>query len=182
MGIWDLPESLNICGVSYNINADFRDILTIIKHLEDADNPEWLRWKIAVAVFYDGDIPDECAYEAMQKMAEFIAYEKQSNRPAPQLIDWEQDASAIISGVNKVAGCEIRSLRFLHWWTFLGYFNEIGEGQFHTIVSIRDKKSRGKKLEKWEQEYYQENKSRIDLKKKHTSEEIKQIENLKKWL
>lgn len=182
MSIWNLPESITVGGIDYHINADFRDILTVIKHLENENNPEWLRWKIAVAVFYDGEIPDEYAQEAMQKMAEFISYENANDRPGPKLIDWEQDASAIVSGVNKVCGKEIRSMRFLHWWTFLGYFNEIGEGQLQTIVSIRDKKKRGKKLEKWEQEYYRDNKSKIDIQKKYTTEEIEQIENLKKWL
>ena len=182
MSIWNLPETIMVGNCEYKIHADFRDVLAVIGHLENENNPEWLRWKIAVAVFYDGSIPDNYAQEAMQKMADFIAYEKSNDKPGPRLIDWEQDASAIISGINKVSGFEIRSHRFLHWWTFLSYFNEIGEGQLHTIVSIRDKKKRGKKLEKWEQEYYRENKEKIDIQKHHTDEELEEIENLKKWL
>ena len=42
---------------------------------------------------------------------------------------------------------------------------------FSNILSIRIKKSKGKKLEKWEQEFYRENKSLIDLKRKLTAEE-----------
>lgn len=182
MSTWNLPESIVVGGIEYSIRADYRDILTVINHLEDESNPNWLRWRIAVAVFYDGIIPDEHAQEAMQKMADFIAYENDNNHPGPKLIDWEQDASAIVSGVNKVCGSEIRSMRFLHWWTFLGYFNEIGEGQLQTIVAIRDKKKRGKKLEKWEQEYYRDNKSKIDIQRKYTSDELEQMESMKKWL
>lgn len=182
MSIWHLPESIAVGGIEYPINADFRDILLIISHLENPDDPEWLRWQIAVALFYRGEIPDKDAPEAMQALADFIAYEKSKDRPGPKLIDWEQDASAIISGVNRVSGCEVRSVPFLHWWTFLGYFHEIGEGQLQTIVSIRDKKKRGKKLEKWEQEYYRDNKSKIDLRTRYTAEELEQIESMKKWL
>ena len=97
-------------------------------------------------------------------------------------MDWEQDAHAIIADVNKVAGCEVRSLPYLHWWTFLSYFQAIGEGQLSTLVSIRDKIRRGKKLEKWEQDYYRENKNRIDFKKKYSAEDIAEQERLKKLL
>ena len=45
---------------------------------------------------------------------------------------------------------------------------EIGESTFSTVVSIREKKRKGKKLEKWEQEYYKNNKSIIDLHQKST--------------
>lgn len=77
---------------------------------------------------------------------------------------------------------EVRVVAFLHWWTFMAYFNAIGEGQLSTLVSIRDKLRRGKKLEKWEQEYYRKNKERVDLKKRYSAEELAEQERLKKLL
>ena len=77
----------------------------------------------------------------------------ETTRKAPKLMDWEQDARAIVADVNKVAGMEIRALTYLHWWTFLSWFHAIGEGQLSTVVSIRDKLRRGKKLEQWEKEH-----------------------------
>lgn len=182
MNLWDLPVAYSIGGVAYPIHADFRDVLNIIKHLEEPGTPDWLRWRTAVALFYEGRIPDEHAREAMEKLAEFLAYEKTRDKPGPKLLDWEQDASAIVAGVNKVSGKEIRSLPFLHWWTFLSYFYEIGEGQLQTIVSIRDKIKRGKKLEKWEQEYYTANRSKVDLQEKYTDAEKKQLEDIRNWI
>ena len=85
--------------------------------------------------------------EAMEYMAEFISYGESEGHPGPKLIDWEQDAQLIIGDVNKVAGREVRETKYLHWWTFLSYFYGIGEGQLSTIVSIRSKKSSGRKLE-----------------------------------
>ena len=41
---------------------------------------------------------------------------------------------------------------------------------------------RGKKLEKWEQEYYRKNKERVDLKKRYSAEELAEQERLKKLL
>lgn len=165
-----------------NLTSDYRDILDIIRYLDDPDQPEYIRWRIALALFYDGEIPAEHMQEAMAYLSDFIACGSRDTKPGPKLLDWEQDAQLIVADVNKVAGTEIRAMPFLHWWTFMAYFNAIGEGQLSTMVSIRDKLRRGKKLEKWEQEYYRKNKERVDLKKRYSAEDLAEQERLKKLL
>ena len=87
-------------------------------------------------------------------------------------MDWDQDADIIIPAINRVAGTgDVRAMPYLHWWTFLGYYMEIGESLFSNIVQIRQKKAKRKKLEKWEQEFYRENKKLIDIKAKLSEEE-----------
>ena len=88
-----------------------------------------------------------------------------------KIIDWEQDERLIFPAINKAAGFETRSVRYLHWWSFLGLFGEIGEGLLSTVLSIRQKKAKGKKLEKWESEFLREHKDTVLLKKKYTKEE-----------
>ena len=53
---------------------------------------------------------------------------------------------------------------------------EIEEGTFSTVLGIRQKRAKGKKLEKWEQEFYRNNKRQCDLKRKHTKEEQAEID------
>lgn len=66
--------------------------------------------------------------------------------------------------VNKAAGLEVRAVPYLHWWTFMGYFESIdAESLFGTVLSIRQKKARGKKLEKYEREFMQNNKALMAL-------------------
>lgn len=182
MSPWNLPTSAVIGGREYPIHADYRDILEIFAYLDDPDRPEYIRWQIALALFYDGEIPPEHLQEAMEYLSDFISCGARDGKPGPKLLDWEQDAQMIVADVNKVAGTEIRAVEFLHWWTFMAYFNAIGEGQLSTLVSIRDKLRRGKKLEKWEQEYYRKNKDRVDLKKHYSAEELAEQERLKKLL
>ena len=183
MSAWDLPQSVELGGKQYHINADFREVLEVIDYLTDPERPEYIRWRIALSLFYDEKIPPEIAQEAMEAMVGFIGEnEEPDKKPMPKLIDWGQDSKAIIADVNKVAGCEIRSLQFLHWWTFLAYFRGVGEGQLSTIVSIRSKLANHKKLEKWEQEYYQENKKTIDFKKRYTAEELEEQARLNEIL
>ena len=182
MGLWGLPVVARIGGAEYEIHGDFRDILGIFRYLNDPDKPEFLRWRIAVALFYEGEIPDGLMQEAVGYLVWFIGCGEKAQRPGPGLLDWEQDAQVIVADVNKVAGTEVRALPFLHWWTFMAYFNAIGEGQLSTLVSIREKLRTGKKLEKWEQEYYRKNKGRVELRKRYSAEEIAQKERLEALL
>ena len=54
---WELPRSAQIGGVQYTLHADYRDILEIFTYLEDPELPEYLRWQIALALFYEEEIP-----------------------------------------------------------------------------------------------------------------------------
>lgn len=179
---WGLPKSAVIGGKQYPTNTDFRDILEIIGVLNDPDMPEILRWKIAIGLFFDGEIPLSIQQEAMEYLADFISYGERSDKPSPKLIDWEQDAQIIVSDINKVAGTEVRALPYLHWWTFLSYFYAIGEGQLSSIVSIRSKMRKGKKLEKWEREFYREHKGKIDFRQKETAKDREIKDYFNRWL
>ena len=97
-------------------------------------------------------------------------------------IDWEQDAQLISSAVNKVAGKEVRAETYLHWWTFMGYFNAVGESALSTVVGIRSKILKGKKLEKYESDFRRENPQyfnwdRRTLKQKEDDELLNQLWN-----
>lgn len=181
---WDLPTTAEFGGITYTLNTDYRDILEIISYLTgDGDGQE--NAYIAMALFY-GDFDNMPAGEykaAWEYLRGFISmFEPEDSRPAPKVMDWEHDFNPIISGVNKVWGGEVRMVPYMHWFTFIGLFSAVGDGPFSTIVSIREKKRKGKKLEKWEQEYYAENKARVDLPKKQTEQEKEEIEKINDWL
>ena len=178
---WQLPREAVIHGQCYPIHGDFRDILEIFGYLEDRELPEYLRWQIALALFYEEVPQDQQA--AMDFLAEFLCGgSRECEKPGPKLLDWQQDAPMIVADVNKVAGQEIRALSFVHWWTFLSWFHAIGEGQLSTVVAIRNKLQCGKKLEKWEQDFYRENKKRVDIRKKPTAQEQAQKQYLQALL
>lgn len=187
MDAWGLPASAVIGGKEYRINADFRDVLDILQRLDDLAEPEFVRWQVAMALFYEGyeDMPAGDRGEAGEYLARFIncgREEAENAAPAPKLLDWRQDALVIAADVNKVAGCEVRALPFLHWWSFMAFFNGIGEGQLATLVSIRDKLRRGKKLESWEREYYKDHRAEVDLAPRYTAEELAEQRRLKELL
>ena len=182
IGGWGLPINAEIGGKVYPINSDFRDVLEVVEWLNKPDDDEMTRLYVALSLFYEQfeSMPQSCYDEAVKWMMDFIALgEEDDVKRRPKLFDWEQDRNVIVSEINKVAGQEVRSLDFLHWWTFVGYFNCIGEGQFSMIVSVRDKIQRGKTLERYEREFYNRNRIRVDFKRKYTQEED---ELLDKWM
>lgn len=174
MNAYELPESLVVGGVQYVIRTDFRAILDVLKCL---NNPEYEEDEKALImlriVFLDWEsIPTEQYEDALNAAAEFIDMGiKSDNKPSPRVMDWEQDAPIILPAINRSFQSDVRSMRYLHWWTFLGAYMEIGESLFSTVLHIRQKKVLGKPLEKHEREFFHQNRSIVELRKRETTAE-----------
>lgn len=197
MYAWELPTSLEVGDKEYAIRTDYRVILDILAAMndpeifepemtEDEKNIEQAMTMLQILYIDFDSIPAKDYQEAIEKAVAFIDCGiKGDNKPKPRTMDWEQDAPIIAPEVSKVAGRDIR-IGETHWWEFFGYYLGIGEGVFSSIVSIREKRRKGKKLEKWEKEFYQNNKSLIDLKSKkierseEEKEELRRLFGLKK--
>lgn len=180
---WILPTQAVIGGRTYKLHCDYRDILEIFSYFSDPDLPAYVQWQIALGLFYEGDIPKQHQQEAMEYLALFISGGRtEETVTGPRLMDWEQDAELIAADVNKAAGQDVRALPFLHWWTFLSWFHAIGDGRLSTVVSIRGKLARGKKLEDWEKDFYRVNKHLVDLKKRHSRQELQTRQQLERML
>ena len=107
MSSWRLPTRLEVGGKAYPIHSDYRDILDILHRLNDASEPEFIRWRVALALFYEGDLPRSDYPEAMQKLADFLNCGQTLPRsPAPPLLDWEQDAPLTILHMSIYHGLE----------------------------------------------------------------------------
>lgn len=175
-------------GSIFSIRTDFRDILTIFQAFNDPDLPDFAKAQVMLQIIYKDPetIPENDLQEAVEKAMEFINHVKEDDAPdtkRPSLMDWEQDADMIIPAINKVAGVgDVRSLPYMHWWTFLGYYMEIGECLFSQVMNIRYKRAHGKKLEKWEKDFERENKNLIKLKKHRSEEEVEREEAERKAL
>lgn len=79
------------------------------------------------------------------------------NNSGSPLIDWVGDEQIITAAINNVANTEVRSVEYLHWFTFMGYYLSVGESVLSTVVSIRDKMTKGKKLEDFEKKFQKDN-------------------------
>lgn len=180
---WELPESLEVAGREYEIRTDFRDVLKILIAFHDPDMEEQEKIYVCLFILFLDfeELPPEDYEEAFKAAVQFIDCGREwqdSPKKSPRVMDWEQDGNLLFPAINKVAGREVRTVDYMHWWTFMGCYMEISDGIFSTILSIRQKRAKGKKLEKWEREFWQVNKDICVLKKKISQEEQEERDRL----
>lgn len=177
-----LPQALEIGGRSYPINADFRNVLRIFEAFGDKNLTKEEKAFICIRLLYRETIPAPLVGDAINRAYWFCdgGDIPKSEPEKVRTLDWNHDGHILFPAVSKAAGtADIRSLPFLHWWTFLGLFGEITDGLFSTVMHIRKKKSRGQKLEKWEREFFNRNKSLITIR---TPEEQAEIDETEEFL
>ncbi len=182
-----LPDSLEVNGTAYPIRTDFRDMLTIMEAFEDPDLENGEKLFVMLYIIYPDfeQIPQGDLEEAYRQAAWFLDCGADAEREtgnSPRLVDWGQDERILFPAINAVAAREVRAMEYLHWWTFMGYFMEIREGTYSQVLQLRQKKARGKKLEKWEREFWRNNADICELKKRMSKEEKEEQERLKKLL
>lgn len=183
--IGQLPEALEVCGSLIPINADFRNILTIFEALNDAELTDHEKAYVCLRRLYLKEIPVSAIEEAIKKAYWFCdGGDMPKSKPERiKTMDWKQDEQLIMPAVSRTLGVtDVRSLPYLHWWTFLGSFGEIGEGLFASVLNIRRKQANGKKLEKWEKEFYAKNKSVIRILSDEEKADIRETEEFLKTL
>lgn len=175
--MWDFPESVNIGGNDYPIvdRCDYRVVLDIIGVLNDDELTDDEKAQYALYLFYEdltGCTDIQTAMNEMIKIINLGEEEDKTQPEKPKIMDWEHDFNLIAPPVSRVLGYSVRDPNnYTHWYDFVGAYSEIGESQFATVISIRSKKAKGKKLEKHEQEFYIQNRKMVDLPKKLTPEE-----------
>lgn len=166
--MYEIPTKIILDGKEFQIrnSGDYRMVLDCFNALQDAELSKQERLFASLLIFYQdiNSLDDLIKFpdisEAVLKMYEFFncgQTQSVGKNINYKLIDWEQDSQLICSAINKVANKEVRAEPYIHWWTFMGYYSAIGESLFSTIIKIRDKTVRGKKLEKYEREFKRDN-------------------------
>lgn len=175
-GLWNelLPTSVDIDGTEYEIRSDYRAALDICMAMSDVELDEQDKAFTMLDIFYPGfaEMPPEHYREALERCFWFInCGDEEQEQKHVRLMDWEQDFKYIIAPINRVTGTEVRSVEYMHWWTFIAAYYEIGDCLFAQIVRIRDRRARGKPLDKQDAEWYRKNRSLVDLKTKYTQQD-----------
>lgn len=180
---YDLPTAVEVNGKEYSIRSDYRDILTIIEALSDAELNDEGKADVLLDIFYPDfeSMPEEDYEDAISQCMAFIncGEAPKNEKRGPKLMDWQQDFPLIVAPINRVLGKEVRSADYLHWWTFMSAYQEIGDCTFAQVVTIRSKKAKGKKLDKSEQEFYKQNRHLVDFKRQYTAQDEDVIS---KWI
>lgn len=179
---YGLPKRLEVGGEMFDVRYDFRVILDIFEALNDYELSDEDRTLAVLQMFYI-DFDRITDYEeAVKNLFWFInggQDEEPEQKKQKQLVAWDQDFQYIIAPVNRVLGKELRSVEYdvenntggVHWWTFLSGYMEVGDCFFAQVVRIREKKLKGKQLDKQDREFYRKNRDIIDIKTHYTEAE-----------
>lgn len=178
--MWNLPTNVIINGIIYDIRnrCDYRIILDVITALND--NELELEWRVycALYIFYEKMPCKENIQEAISQMMKVINVGKDIvPDDKPVLMNWEHDFPYIAPPISRVLGYSVRSEeKYTHWYDFIGAYMEIGDCLFSHIVSIRNKRIKGKKLDENELQFYKGNREAINLPYNLTKEEQKYLD------
>jgi hypothetical protein len=177
-----MPAELEVGGAFYDIRTDYRAVLDILTAYSDPELDEADKTQVLIEILYnDYDmILPEHLEEAVKKACWFIDCGMvNDNKPQPRTMDWVKDAPIIIPEINKYIGREVRSVKYMHWWTFFGAYMQIGgDGLYSSILNVRQKKAKSEKLEKWESKFYKENQALCDLDWEQKQKEREAVEKL----
>lgn len=173
---YGLPKTLTVNGREEPIRWEYTAVLDVMSAMNDPNLDDKEKAYSCMYIIYENfeDFSKEDYKSAFEAMLRFINngdMDDEGPKRNVKTVDFEQDYNLLIPAINRVAGKEIRACDDIHWWTFLSWFMEIGECTYSTVLSIRTKKRDGKKLEKWEQEFYTSNRKLVDIKVKLTDEE-----------
>lgn len=167
--MYTLQTTVEVNGASFGIRekGDFRMVLDCFTALNDKELSETERLYACMIIFYEdfNDIEDIFKHKDIftQLRDEMFLFFNQgeenvkSNTNNHRLVDWDKDSNLICSAINNVTHQEIRSLDYLHWWTFMGYYMSIGDCPLATIITLRHKIVENEKLEKHEKKFIQQN-------------------------
>lgn len=179
---YSLPKTIKVNNREYSIRSDYRAILDICTALSDPDLSGQEKSLVLLSIFYEEPekIPAQDYKEAVEQCFWFIncGNNEKGEKQATKLVDWEQDFQYIVAPINRVSGCEIRALDYMHWWTFIAAYYEIGDCLLAQIVRIRKKLKEGRALDKEERKWYRENKDIVDFKQTFSDAEE---DILKQW-
>lgn len=90
MTMYDLPTSLIVGDVEYQIRSDFRAVIDILIAMNDPELDQNGKAEVMLKILYPSwrNIPIEHRQEALQKAAEFIdCGQKDDGKKHPRMID-----------------------------------------------------------------------------------------------
>ena len=155
-----LPETVDIDGIEYRINSDFR--ISILFELLMQDDELGKRQKLVPGLqLYYPEIPHNVTM-AVDKMIWFYRCGKETGNGghgsgsgrAKQIYSFEYDDDYIYAAFLEQYGIDLQDIEELHWWKFRALFRGLSEDtEFVKIMGYRSVKITSE-MSKEQREFY----------------------------
>lgn len=140
-----LPDAVEIDGIDYPINTDYRAALRIIMAFEDGELTDYERQVILLSGLYP-EVPPHLT-GALEKARLFLngGETGESDTPTgPRVYSWAKDANFIYAAFKQTHNIDLQNAR-LHWWQFLALFMDLGQDTtFCQLAGLRKRLKTGK--------------------------------------
>jgi hypothetical protein len=138
--------AIEIGGVEYPINTDFRDCLRVILAFEDPDLTGYEKQMILLDNLYPEPIEDTQA--AFTMGMKFLnggkVIDNDEEGGGPRLYSFEKDANIIFAAFRATHGIDLQNIEYLHWWSFLSLFMDLGaDTTFCNLIGLRKRVKNG---------------------------------------
>lgn len=186
----ELPESVEIEGIEYEINTDFRISMLFELMMQDPDITDEEKVENALELYFPQIPPVEYISETIDVIMDFYSCGKDklvsngksnSKGKAKQIYSFESDADYIYAAFLDQYRIDLQDIEYLHWWKFKALFNALKED--NEIVKIMGYRSINitNDMSKHEKEFYKKMKELYKLPdniSKNEKEKINQIEDI----
>lgn len=140
------PSSVEIDGVEYGVNSDFRVGVDIMLAFEDDSLTAYEKQLVMLQLLYEETPPDPVKAQDMAVL--FLNCgedgEGQGGEPPQRLYSFAKDAKYIYSAIRQTHGIDLETVD-MHWWKFCYLLLDLdSECFFQQIIHLRRQKRAGK--------------------------------------
>ena len=175
-----VPSTLNVGGINYEINCDFRTSILFELMMQDRLVSKKDKLKIAIELYFK-EVPLNLE-EAINKIVWFYKCGKEdkkhtgeASQTQKQIYSFEYDADYIYSAFLSQYGIDLQDVYNLHWWKFKAMFqglndeNEIVKIMGYRAINLNEIKDKQQKA------HYRKLKKLYKLPDNRTEEEKEQM-------
>ena len=144
----ELPEAIEINGIEYAVNSDFRTGLGCILDMESSDLTDEEKCILLLRRIY-GDVIPEDGETAIKLAVKFLDGGKEPPEEEnpfadnTRLYSFEKDSALIYAAFRQTHGIDLQKVD-LHWWQFLALFQDLGaDTGFCNLVNLRRRVNSG---------------------------------------
>lgn len=144
----DLPEAVEVNGVEYAVNFDFRTGLACILDMESSELADEEKCILLLRRIY-GDVIPEDVETALKLAVKFLDGGKEPPEEEnpfadnKRLYSFEKDSALIYAAFQQTHGIDLQKVD-LHWWQFLALFQDLGaDTAFCNMINLRRRVNSG---------------------------------------
>lgn len=134
-----LPDTVEINGMEFKIETDFRASLRILLAFEDPELSTQEKYSILISNYFGSEWPDDInrAVELGMKFLNAGEEVKEPDEDPLRLFSFDHDGNYIYAAFQQTHRIDLQKDN-VHWWKFLALFMDLGQDTaFCQLVAFR---------------------------------------------